>query len=214
MVIQCLEYHGSPIDFDRMAKRTCEESHKLDTKFLLKHSYLKDVPRFGSINWSCNGEPTGSASIFVHPQEKFIKFSYTQTDRWDGTKTDFDYKVSLVTTSCYFGGKRWWFKCPLLLPNGFTCNRRVGVLYLVGKYFGCRKCYDLAYQSQQETHSGFYGLMGKVFRRDKDENIRCKYWKGQPTKRYRRYLNKLDAGFTAMDLVELNRRLGIRDKLK
>ncbi|EKD67325.1 MAG: hypothetical protein ACD_48C00479G0005 [uncultured bacterium] len=192
-----------------MAKTTCEESHKLDTQFLLKHGYLQDIPRYGSINWSCRGEPTGSVSIYVYPQEGFIKFSYTQTNRWDGTKTDFDYTVRLVTSPCYFGGKRWWFRCPLLI-NGLPCSRRVGVLYLAGKYFGCRKCYDLAYQSQQETRSGLYGLMGKVFRRDEDEYIRYKFWRGQPTKRYLRHLHKLDRGFTEADLTELNRRLGIR----
>src|SRR4030042_4621781 len=30
--------------------------------------------------------------------------------------------ISFTHTPCYFGGIRWWFKCP-------SCNRRVGILY-------------------------------------------------------------------------------------
>jgi hypothetical protein len=50
-----------------------------------------------------------------------------------------DYKVRLVTTKPNYGGRRWWFICPLVrrpprrsealsaVPDG-TCFERVGVL--------------------------------------------------------------------------------------
>jgi hypothetical protein len=52
-----------------------------------------------------------------------------------------------------FGGKRWWFICPLIV-HGIACNRRAGKLYLPpgARYFGCRKCHDLTYRSRQEAH--------------------------------------------------------------
>jgi hypothetical protein len=34
---------------------------------------------------------------------------------------------------------------------GVGCGRRVAVLYGPGKYFLCRRCYDLVYESQREN---------------------------------------------------------------
>ena len=52
--------------------------------------------------------------------------------------------VSLDWTDCNFGGKRPRFVCP-----GVGCGRRSAILYGLGKYFLCRHCYDLTYQSQR-----------------------------------------------------------------
>jgi hypothetical protein len=54
--------------------------------------------------------------------------------------------VELEWTSCNFGGVRPWFICP-----GAGCGRRVAVLYGLGRYFLCRHCYDLVYQSQRDS---------------------------------------------------------------
>jgi hypothetical protein len=64
-----------------------------------------------------------------------------------------DYPISLENTEPKYGGLRWWFLCPLSL-NGLRCKRRVTKLYLPpgGRYFGCRRCYDLTYRSCQEAH--------------------------------------------------------------
>ena len=35
--------------------------------------------------------------------------------------------------------------------NGRYCGRRVALLYGAGELFACRRCYGLAYASQQET---------------------------------------------------------------
>jgi hypothetical protein len=53
--------------------------------------------------------------------------------------------VPLEWTPCNFGGERPWFVCP-----GAGCGRRVAVLYGPGRYFLCRHCYGLSYQSQRE----------------------------------------------------------------
>ncbi len=42
-------------------------------------------------------------------------------------------------------GQRPWFICP-----GAGCGRRIAVLCRPGKYFLCRHCYDLRYESQRE----------------------------------------------------------------
>jgi hypothetical protein len=53
--------------------------------------------------------------------------------------------VPLSWTACNFGGERPWFICP-----GAGCGRKVAVLYRLGRYFLCRHCYDLVYESQRE----------------------------------------------------------------
>jgi hypothetical protein len=62
-----------------------------------------------------------------------------------------DYPVVLQTTRPQFGGLRWWFKCPLSV-GGRSCGRRVQKLFLPpgGRYYGCRHCYNLTYQSRRE----------------------------------------------------------------
>ena len=63
-----------------------------------------------------------------------------------------DYKVRLVTTTPNYGGRRWWFICPLVRRDGGP-PRRVAKLYLPpgGKYFGSRESYGLTYTSCQES---------------------------------------------------------------
>jgi hypothetical protein len=62
-----------------------------------------------------------------------------------------DLKVRLETTQPHFGGRRWWFLCPLYRKN-MPCERRVRKLYRppLLRYFGCRSCLDLTYRSVQE----------------------------------------------------------------
>jgi hypothetical protein len=58
--------------------------------------------------------------------------------------------VELEWTPCNFGGERPWLIRPGVV-NGVRCGRRVAVLYGPGKYFLCRHCYDLSYQSQRDN---------------------------------------------------------------
>ena len=50
-------------------------------------------------------------------------------------------KVNLTTTSCNFGGKRYWFTCP-------RCTSRVGTLFCpYGEaLYECRVCKGLRYE--------------------------------------------------------------------
>jgi hypothetical protein len=53
--------------------------------------------------------------------------------------------VPLEWTPCNFGGERPWFIC-----SGLRSGSRVAILYGPAKYFLCRHCYDLRYESQRE----------------------------------------------------------------
>ena len=59
----------------------------------------------------------------------------------DGTKRPTWGGFALTTTTPRFGGLRYWFLCP-------RCGRRAGKLYHVERW-ACRRCHNLAYQSQR-----------------------------------------------------------------
>ena len=58
--------------------------------------------------------------------------------------------VQLIRAPCHYGGTRPYFYCPGVI-NGRLCRRRVGKLFLDGRYFLCRHCYNVAYASQSEA---------------------------------------------------------------
>jgi len=76
----------------------------------------------------------------------------TLTYRWRD-REDVAIPIRLQTTPTNFNGRRWWFSCPLVRGTR-CCLRRVGKLYLPpgAKYFGCRLCHDLTYESSQKAH--------------------------------------------------------------
>ena len=73
-----------------------------------------------------------------------------------------DYRIRLVTTEPTYGGRRWWFLCPLARNDGGP-PRRVAKLYLPpgGRYFGSREAYELTYTSCQESGK-FDGLYRRM----------------------------------------------------
>lgn len=81
--------------------------------------------------------------------------------RWRNHE-DVQIPIRLQSTPTQFGGRRWWFTCPLVI-NGVACNRRASKLYLPprARYFGCRQCHALTYRSCQEAHQAerIYGRL-------------------------------------------------------
>jgi hypothetical protein len=95
---------------------------------------------------------------------------------------------SLVATPCFFGGERLWFLCP-------SCSKRVGVLYFIQNAYACRSCSNLAYRSQQKNHVGSKAVYWKYWRTEDGlgrdfMTMRSRYFKGEPTKRYRKWLKR------------------------
>jgi hypothetical protein len=86
-----------------------------------------------------------------------VRFFYITIDTNCGEKKDFNYVIPVVSTLCNFGGVRWWFVCPLFV-NDCVCNRRCRIVYMPpgAEYFGCRKCYELTYESRQRHRDKFY----------------------------------------------------------
>lgn len=168
---------------------------KIQIWWLKKNGYLEpSLWHSGGIQWE-NGfsEKTSSVSIEVSlsGENIYLRVYYTQTDRFTGEKKDFDYKIPLTSTPCFFGGKRYWFVCPWY-ANGKYCGRRVGVLYRGGDYFACRHCYNLTYSSR--NLGGIAKVAGQVVSMPEleqlKEEVKRKYYAGKMTRRYRRYIKK------------------------
>ena len=83
------------------------------------------------------------------PEQVVLSYRHQGGSFAAGEWEDIRESVSLEWTPCNFGGERPWFLCP-----GAGCGRRVVVLYGPGRYFLCRHCYDLSYESRREdgTH--------------------------------------------------------------
>ena len=177
-------------------KDTAEDCRSVSILFLKRHGYLSGFSiRSGGIVWRNSfGEETSSTGITVSTIDdgEFVRFYYTVTDRSTGQKTDYDYRISLTTTPCHFGGVRFWFICPLSV-NGVYCGRRVAKLYLPpgAYYYGCRHCYNLSYESRNETRSGIVRAFGRVLKTQRhieELSNQINWWtyRGKPTRKVRR----------------------------
>lgn len=181
------------------SKTVVENTTKLSI-FKLKEFGLLRSYAATTLTWtSTQSGKTNSIGIIVDVQgDPYARVNYTNTDRFTGEKTDYDYKIRLTTTPCNFGGVRYWFICPLTV-NGVYCGRRTGALYLGGgsHYFGCRHCQNLSYASRNETKWQRFGLWGlsMVMERKYDEQykkIKRWTWRGKPTRKVRK-LKTLEA---------------------
>ena len=110
---------------------------------------------YGSTRWAWHTKKTAVESCqrltvkalgAIGKTAKAVRLIYTFTP-WGGDPEKLDYPVRLTSTSTPWGARRYWFSCP-------RCNRRAAILYRPpgGRYYGCRRCYDLTYRSCQTSH--------------------------------------------------------------
>jgi hypothetical protein len=132
---------GSWYRFDK--KTTTGECHSVDVRYLHREGLLESGHSF-SLRWSRAGRQTGSIGGVAYSDR--VIFFYRHRRGVSGEWEDIKETVVLDWTPCNLGGERPWFICP-----GAGCGRRVAILYGPGKYFLCRHCYDLVYESQREN---------------------------------------------------------------
>jgi hypothetical protein len=119
----------------------------VDVRYLRREGLL-EPGRWFSLRWSRAGRETGSIRGAVEgsarPEQVLLLYRHRSGPgaEWE----DVQEPVSLDWTACHFGGERPWFVCP-----GAGCGRTVALLYGPGKYFLCRNCHDLVYESQREN---------------------------------------------------------------
>lgn len=162
-----------------MARNTTEGVTSLDIAEMKRRGWLNHWGGPGQLHWSRGGERFASAEFWVHagnhgPEAVRLRYKVVRADG----KTSCDYTVRLAYSWCHFGGWRTWWICPLTV-NGRVCGRRCRILYLPygADYFGCRKCYDLAYESSQRSGNRYYETLSRplnALERYEDEFERCR----------------------------------------
>ncbi len=153
----------------QQTKQTVDSALGLPTTYLREALQRvadgEDYSYIGTLGWNVKGHleqitATIGYTILLRQdqageaegREPIVHLRYTSTSP-GGHKSEQDYPVRVVYTTPPFGGRRWWWLCPLLY-QGQPCGRRVAKLYLPGGdvYFGCRHCHSLTYESCNESH--------------------------------------------------------------
>lgn len=125
------------------ANDTTNDYRALDVRRWQRDGLLTPGRAFGW-QWNRDGEVVASIQVRVETGRVYLIYRHRNGG---GDCKDENYPVWLDWTPCNLGGQRPWFRCP---ARG--CGRRVAILY-GGAIFACRKCYQLAYPSQRETHN-------------------------------------------------------------
>jgi len=180
-----------------MSKAIAEQSNSLSIFWLKKHGYFHkdDSHRSGTITWTYGYSENKSSIGFsvirdncgTPSEQAYVRLNYTYTNRSSDEKSDMNYEIQLETTPCRYGGKRYWFICPLT-KNGKYCGRKVGVLYCLGKWFGCRHCGDIAYAKQMEGGKFRWNGVSVPDIERAEKEVKRYYYKGKPTRKYRRVI--------------------------
>ena len=143
----------------------------------------------GTLNWSRNGNPTGSISIQAntHSEQPYIELDYKYRDE------PRNYKVYLTSTPSNLNkGEIWYFICP-------QTKKRCRKLYLIGGYFLHREAFNgcmYETQTQSKTYRQLDKTLGAYFKSDNlyselyKKNFK-KTYAGKPTKRYLRIMEQI-----------------------
>ena len=177
---------------ERANKMVADNLFKINISSLKLNEFLKTSPSgIIDIPYDKEGLKDGIHLVVSLAENDPYLYFYYSILQPDGKYKDVEYRVDLEITPGKFGGRRFWYKCPVEILG---CDRRVSVLYLVGGHLGCRNCFNLTYLSR---NSRGYGGLGKI-----DVDMVCasrdprnwKYYKGKPTKKLQRYI-KMDNKF-------------------
>lgn len=133
-------YGGAPV---------VENGLVLSLSALRREGLLRPGRSSGGLTWSMaySGLEVGSISYerWIGEEDGTFRLIYSRTGA--GEKSRSDYVIRLEATPQPFGGRRWWFVCPV---TGARCAK----LYLIGgaTRFASRRAYHrIAYRSQRAT---------------------------------------------------------------
>lgn len=143
----------------------------------------------GTLNWSRNGNPTGSISIQVntHSEQPYIELDYKYRDE------PRNYKVYLTSTPSNLNrGEIWYFICP-------QTKKRCRKLYSIGGYFLHREAFNgCMYETQTQSKKyrqldktlGAYFEIDNLYEELYKKNFK-KTYAGKPTKKYLRIMEQI-----------------------
>ena len=180
---------------------TCELYKSIDVRRWRREGRLRAGRQF-SWSWTSGGEPSGTINVRTEVDAVVLIYRVRSfLAEWKSPEQ----RVSITWTNCHFGGRRPWFTCSAH-TNGRYCGRRVAVLYLAGESFACRKCYGLAYASQQG------GLLFRNLRKAQSIRMRlggnpdpCEPFPAKPRRMHRRTYLLLRAQAEEAEALTLGR---------
>ena len=128
-------------------RTTCESCPSIDVRQWHREGRLYPGQQF-PWSWTYGGDSAGSITVQVECAAVLLSYRscYSGSDDWKSIQQ----RVPIRLTACHLGGVRPWFVCPVY-RDGRYCGRRAAILYCAGELFACRRCYGLAYESQQQT---------------------------------------------------------------
>jgi hypothetical protein len=134
---------GRGSGWQRERKTTVEEGLTLNVKDLVAIGALVPAWRQGSLSWRSGTEiiaTVGFGSTIYADGTAALWLSHVVYGE------RMHYTVTLVSTAPHYGGRRWWFICPIE-------KVRVSKLYLPpgATQFASRKAHNLTYRSVQES---------------------------------------------------------------
>jgi len=130
------------------SKETTNGLSFLDVNWLNTNGRLTPG-RSSAISWSRGDQDAGRIMVRAEAGRLILEYrTRSGGEDWESVVEP----IQLTWTPCNYGGHRPWFICPGV-RSGMPCRRRVGKLYLAGRYFLCRHCYGLAYESQRDDES-------------------------------------------------------------
>jgi hypothetical protein len=172
---------------------TCEGCVSIDVRRWHREGRLHAGQHFSS-SWTSGGKPFGSISVRTEADAVVLVFHSRNSQGSDWKSVE--QRVPITWTACHLGGRRAWFRCAVY-SNGRYCGRRVALLYGAGELFACRRCYGLAYASQQEApmHRGVYRAQKIRMRLGGSANL-CESFPEKPKRmHWRTYLHLRARGF-------------------
>jgi hypothetical protein len=166
------------------------EALQIDISKLKGWGYLNpEQIKSGTLNWSSNGNPTGSISIQVNTQSEqpYIELDYKFRDE------PRKYKVYLTSTPSNLNrGEIWYFICPQTKKH---CRK----LYSINGYFLHREAFKgcmYETQTQSKKYRQLDKTLGAYFKSDNlyselyKKNFK-KTYAGKPTKKYLRIMQQI-----------------------
>jgi hypothetical protein len=138
--------HGSGSWYRWSTKLAAEDCRAIDVTEWHRKGLRPDA--WLTMRWFRGEQETGSIGAYLVGADGAERVSAAVLIYTAGSgpeAEDIRESVPLDWTPCRFGGARPWFLCP-----GLGCGRRVGKLYCHGRYFVCRHCLDLTYESRRE----------------------------------------------------------------
>lgn len=131
---------------------TTEETRSIDAgRWARDGAIVPGERRAGSWGWYRNNERVASIGYETDcgPRRGTARLIYTYRAGALAETHDVDYRIALTSIPSNLGiGRLWFFECPAV-----GCGRRVKKLYLGGRYFACRRCYNLTYESCNQSHT-------------------------------------------------------------